>query len=729
MAQLRDAPPVPSHAAAPPRPLNACVVFAGYLALAIVLFGRGLFGAFTTKQIGISADPELMDWMLVWWPHALLTHRNPFLTDAFWAPVGFNLAWTTSIPLIALAAAPITLTLGPLAALNSVCLLSVALAAWAAFALCRYLCGDGRAASVGGFVFGFSPYMLGPLCFGRLHLLAVWPVPLILLISLRRWRGELDALRYGALIAALVAAELYCSVEIAATMTMFGGLALLLAWAFDVAGGRPAMIRVAVPAAAGYAIAAAVASPLLYYYFFGPRPVISTMWPDRMVSGDLLNLLIPTVTNELGRIPALARLSSRFNIGLPGEATVWIAPPLIVVVALFARRHWREPAGRLMVDLLVIIMILALGRRLIFAGHPTRLGLPAKLLDFTPLANAGAARFSMYAFILIAIMVARWLAESELSARAMGAIAAAIILFMTPNLSAALWARPVNQPPFFRDGLYRARFEHGETVLILPVWLNNEAMLWQAQSGMYFKLAQGVAPWPRGFDAWPILDALAEEAWTPEAPAQLAAYLADNRVRYLVIDNRVTPVWSGLAADLCAERTQAGGVTLWRPAPGWMGAAPVPTMLAMRRRFDLLRFYRMVAAVDRYLAHGGDPRRLKSADAVALGIIPAAEVIGPAGNPQARDRYRVLIEGDRSGAIRIAETAWSEDAPALIATLGPHARRARFVSWAGRRAAPAMGSLTMTFDRAGLGRAAAAARHALAAIAPANPGCAAAAGK
>ncbi len=76
-----------------------------YLALAFLFFSRSLIGHFSDRFIGREADPSQMMWLLAWWPYALGHHLNPFLTDYVWAPVGFNFAWMTSIPLPSLAAA------------------------------------------------------------------------------------------------------------------------------------------------------------------------------------------------------------------------------------------------------------------------------------------------------------------------------------------------------------------------------------------------------------------------------------------------------------------------------------------------------------------------------------------------------------------------------------------------------------------------------------------------
>src|ERR1700676_4080083 len=101
-----------------------------YLALSFLFFGRPLIGHFRDTYIGTGPDPSLAMWFFVWWPHALVRHLNPFLTDVIWAPNGINLAWTTSIPLPSFIAWPLTATIGPIAAFNVLTLASLPLDAW-----------------------------------------------------------------------------------------------------------------------------------------------------------------------------------------------------------------------------------------------------------------------------------------------------------------------------------------------------------------------------------------------------------------------------------------------------------------------------------------------------------------------------------------------------------------------------------------------------------------------
>src|SRR6185312_5071469 len=89
--------------------------------------------------IGYLIDPEIFVWSLGWWPHAILHGQNPVITHAIWAASGVNLAWITSVPGLAILAAPVTLIAGPAVGYNVLAVLMPALAAWTAFLLCRHV--------------------------------------------------------------------------------------------------------------------------------------------------------------------------------------------------------------------------------------------------------------------------------------------------------------------------------------------------------------------------------------------------------------------------------------------------------------------------------------------------------------------------------------------------------------------------------------------------------------
>ncbi len=151
----------------------------GYCATSYLFFGLPLTshpGRYLAGTPG-QHDPEIFVWSFAWWPHAIGTWTNPFFTHAIYHPQGVNLAWTASAPGLALAFSPLTVIFGPVVSYNVAVLLMPAIAAWTCFLLCRSLTGSTWASLVGGYLFGFSSYMLGHQTAGHLNLTADLPDP------------------------------------------------------------------------------------------------------------------------------------------------------------------------------------------------------------------------------------------------------------------------------------------------------------------------------------------------------------------------------------------------------------------------------------------------------------------------------------------------------------------------------------------------------------------------
>src|SRR6185369_7278047 len=85
------------------------VALAAYTLFAAAFFGIPLLVQAKPAVFGGGADADIFIWAFAWWPHAILHGHEPFVTHAIWAPSGVNLAWTTTVPGLALAFSPLTL--------------------------------------------------------------------------------------------------------------------------------------------------------------------------------------------------------------------------------------------------------------------------------------------------------------------------------------------------------------------------------------------------------------------------------------------------------------------------------------------------------------------------------------------------------------------------------------------------------------------------------------------
>ena len=243
-----------------------------YGLVSAAFFGRGLIGHLSDRYIGSGLDVGAMIWIMEWWHYALLHGLNPFYTQVIWAPSGYNLASTQFFPFVGMIAFPVTHWLGPVAAYNVVMLCGPAFSAWTAFLLCRHLQLSSCPSLVAVTFSGFRPS-----CFRKCS--ACGPgsgafFPLAVLVALAVAEGSLPSGRLVLLMSVILTAQALCSLEVLATGTLLGGLALALAFALGCPGIERRFVEAIAVFACSYAIAAVLLSPYLYYFFALGTPTL-----------------------------------------------------------------------------------------------------------------------------------------------------------------------------------------------------------------------------------------------------------------------------------------------------------------------------------------------------------------------------------------------------------------------------------------------------------------------
>jgi hypothetical protein len=535
---------------------------------------------------------------------------------------------------------------------------------------------------------------------------------------------DIGTWQFAISLALALVVQFLCSPELFATMTLFGCMIIGIAWLQASREIRVRINSVMIGAGYGYVLALLVVSPYFYYMFFLSRPFQGPLWSDRMLSSDLLNFLIPTPLNELGRIPFFDRISAPFNWGLPSEEVAFLNWPLCAMAVLFTRKHFEEQRGRVLADSLVIILVCSLGPALVIRGYATKIRLPWSILGRSVLNNAAPARFCMYAFLIFAVMASIWLSSARIRPHFKLAVAAAIVACQLPNLSAGYWVSSIRTPQFFQTGLYRDYLTQGQTVFIFPVWPLNDSMVWQAQTHMYFNLGQGPGPWPADQAKWPIVDSFLRQLFIPDAPEQFRAYLLNHKVGVVIVSDNQLPTWGRLISTLGIPIT-VGGVSLYKVLPP-STANPLYTVADMRKRFDNERFAMLLTAVQKYLSRGGDPKDLLANDFDRLELIPKDDLIGAPPFPVLRHpeenwwrvpnfKYGMFLFVTDEHLIVLGEQAWQPVAQKLIGSYRGTATEADFIPPPGSTAPKddQIGVVVMSFTREQLAKAAAIANASL----------------
>ncbi len=598
-----------------------------YASISLALFGRALLGNFGRYHLGLGNDPSFLMWALVWWPHAIRHGLNPFVCRLVWAPDGFNLAWSGGIPLLSIALSPLTTAAGPVATYNLLCLVAPAIAAWSAFILCRSFARS-CPAFIAGYLFGFSPYMLGQLIGGHLNLMLVFPAPLLVWITLLATDHRISRVSFAILLAALFVAQFLCSIELAASVAIFGAIALLLAWYLGDDADRLRVQSVLASIVWSTGASVLVLSPYLFYLFQPNRPRTAINSPGAF-SADLANLIIPTRTTEFGLLNAVQSFASRFP-GNVGERDAYLGLPLLLVIFHYGWMRWRERSARLLLVMLVIVLICALGPRFRLAGM-TGFGLPWKLAMHLPmLKSALPARFMNYGFLVAAILLSRWLVDDEISFAIRTVVAVLVVASMVPNLNAASWISSAEIPEFFTQKARTAYVHSNEIALAIPYGIRGDTMLWQAVSGMDFRMAGGYTGiTPRSFEQWPIVNALMTSTYIPNAADQLRALMGAKGATVVIVDDAHQQFWAPLLSAIDPTPQRVGGVWFYRPQPAelarWAAVAPVE----MEQHNATVRFDALLAAANAYLKAGGNVATLTPMRAQQLGFLPSNWVTDP----------------------------------------------------------------------------------------------------
>ena len=474
-----------------PYAVQTLLPLVAYALFAVFWIGRGVVLHPTTEVLG---DPErdktILMWSFLWWPHAIAHGHDPFVAHAVWAPHGIDLAWVTSSPTLSLVLTPVSETLGPVLAFNLAALAAPPLTAWTTFLLARRLTGNATASLVAGFLFGFSPYVVGQ-SVGHLNLSFVCLVPLAGYLAVRFFQGDVGRWRFTILLAVVLALQFGVSTEVFATLTMLAAVFLVLAFLLlDVRKRLAALVRYVTLA---YVLAGAIVSPYLAHALGTPAPVRPH---GAQHSLDVANIVFPTRTTWLRPPHSDAIMTSRSIGGFAStidEAGGYLGVPLLAVLllaAIMARGRARRGVWLLLLAA-VAADAMAVGPEIRVAGHPVVRGVWAAIERLPAIGVAIPIRLAMYAVLFVALVVALWLAGPGRRIWRFVLAGLAVVSFL-PTPSSAFWTSHVRQSRFFATAAYRPFIHPGDTALVFPYatpvsW----SMLWQAETGFRFTMIGG----------------------------------------------------------------------------------------------------------------------------------------------------------------------------------------------------------------------------------------------
>jgi hypothetical protein len=537
-------------------------------------------------QVGDVQDVNLFAWFMRYEATAIAHGRLPALTTAALnAPHGISMTWNTSVLLPGVLLAPVTLLAGPQTSLTLMLTLGFAGSATSLFVVLRRWEASLTAAAIGGAVYGFSPALLNS-GIGHYNLqFAVLP-PLIIDALLRIVTGRGSAVRTGAWLGVLAAAQLFTGEELL-TDTALAGLVLVVV----LVAGQPRAVRVkarhaGTGIATGVAVMLGICGHAMWTQFHGP---LKQHYQPRFTHYTSYLSAHPAVFvtpagNLLFHTPANAAAAARYPTHLP-EYLAYLGWPLLVVLVAGAIRYWRHLRVRVMAVTFAVLELVSLGDSYRGVGpflpwHWLQ-GLPVlgQLIPDRLAILADGTAAAVLAFALDRARQAKS-AERRSGHRAHLAIAVAVlaVLPLTPLPYAV--AAPTPVPAGWQAAFARLRLAPGARVLVVPIPEEHftQPMRWQADTaepasmiGGYFlgpnqsgqtKVSPGLA----GTDAQ-YLDPL----WTGKAPsvhwspAQLRADVAYwHPAAVIDVLHRRSRLGSVLTALFGRPAFKVGRLLVWR---------------------------------------------------------------------------------------------------------------------------------------------------------------------
>ncbi|MFI9774139.1 dolichyl-phosphate beta-glucosyltransferase [Streptomyces sp. NPDC051956] len=479
-------------------PKARLLVAALFLVLSVALYS-GRWAAPAHRYLPDSLqDQNQWEWFFAVTADSVRHLHNPLFTTLQGFPDGVNLMANTAMLGLSVPLAPVTWLFGPAVALNVAMTGGLAATAFAWYRLIlQRLVRTPWAAAAGALLAAFAPPMVSH-AHAHPNFVVLFMIPLIIERALRLCEGK-RVVRDGVVLGLFATYQIFLGEEPLLLAVM--GMALFaLAYAVVRRDVAKAAWR---PLLRGLGIAAAVALPLvafpLYWQFLGPQSYKSVLHGDNAGNSPLA-LLSFAERSLAGSREHAATLALN-----PTEQNAFYGWPLVALAFAIVVRLWRSAAVKALAFTAVAAALLSLGPKFRIPLTDVVLPGPWALLAHRPLFESVIeSRVAMVCAPALGMLLA--LALDRLAAvrapyRLLGLVAAAAAL--VPIVPAPLRAVDrVDVPAFVADGTWKRYVGPGESLVPVPLPDpgNAEALHWQTEAGLGFRLPGGYFNGPYGPD-------------------------------------------------------------------------------------------------------------------------------------------------------------------------------------------------------------------------------------
>lgn len=609
--------------------VRSLAVIAAFTAPAVVLWWHAWAGGPASTIRCACLDPGQQVWFVAWPAFALVHGLNPFTTTWLWPPLGANLLANASSPLVGLVLAPVTWLFGPFVSTNVALTLAPGLSAWGGWWACRRFTRWPAAAWIGGFVYGYSPFVVDGVAQGHLSIsLLVLPPVMLVVLHEMLVRQQRSARWCGVVLGIAVTAQFLISPEVLAITGVLASVGVVAAVAANPrqVAARAGRVGRAFAWAAGTA-AVLLAAPV-WSMQEGPQSIKGPIWRGAQA-------IFGARPYQLWNPGSFQTLLEGFPHTPQGPALAFVGSGVLVGCVVSLAVGWRRRAVWVFAVTAAAATVCSWGAMFwpdatsgsfsswLPWGHVTNL----PLLD-----NVLPVRFPSVGDLAFALVLAvgldaasRWRLWRRVPAVVGPAVAvcaaAACVVPAWATYDAPLAVQRVVLPPWYASV---GRVVHpGSVVVSYPFpassSLESSPMVWQAADDMRFRLAGGYVKVPgpgggvlvsgRPTSATSLLEALTDTSAAtspppPPSPAQLGQLRDALRfwgAAYLVVaDTGPVPV------EAAAVLTAATGVLPDVSHRAWVWDV---SRTPLRVSYDLSAASRAVASCGGFSSPGGPARR------------------------------------------------------------------------------------------------------------------------
>ena len=458
-----------------------------YLLISVVYWGIQIWPDLTTQFIGAKhGDGFGHIWLLGIWQVIFSQHGHLFITKQVWSPIGFNLAHTSNLVGLGI----INHWFGwdnysPVFIYNFWMLAAPILAALSAFLLCYTISKKYLASLIGGFIYGYSPYMLGHVMGGHLELLLIFPAPVLALLLLLHAQEKINSGLFVILTTFFSTLYFSFSPELLIAYTIVTAALWILIYCIH-PSLRKALQRTAIMFVFANILTLLCVSDYLYFFIHDYTTQFAKNITDN--ANPFLGFLIPTPLFLIGG-HLFKSIANQFPADLY-DSTGYICLPLLYILFDTCRNTKKHPYYFPILFAVIVSFLLSMGPRFHFLNAATFpfLWWPFSHIPILDFIMPG--RLSYLAYLFLALLLCIWLACRSFKIQLLFLLL--IIAFYFPAKDIQFqnkiyhWITPINPPAFLKNDTYKKYITKDDTVFFIP--MSEETGAFQAITHNYFRL-------------------------------------------------------------------------------------------------------------------------------------------------------------------------------------------------------------------------------------------------